>query len=504
MTRLTSAWGKRALVFAMVTAVVAVGAWARFVDLRGHCPWLDEVSTLTRPQEAFWPAVLSPGASFRKQLAYYALTRAVFAVTGPDVYAMRYVSAAAGVAGVLGAYALGKRLWSSPAGAVSAAALACNVGHMQHSREARGYALGVALVLWGAVAWMAVFRQHREEGRVRLGTALLAGLLGALPGVLHYAVLPLTAAASALAALVALRTRDRSLLLPVGIALAVVAPVVPLLWLDFRQGPPPGTDWIAAYIHAPPVLFKKLFGPLPSPRGHGGLGLLALGAYVLLRRPRRWPAICLLGLCAPVIAALYIGHFRGRPFLTDRYLAPYVALVLTTLGGAAAHAAGDVVGALGTRLRVPAVAAFATGERAVTAAALVLTLGLLVRVRPENRLAEEGPYCRAVEWVEAWAPGPGRFLTNSRTARALLLAHGWQPQREASAPGEVFYAVVVGSRVPWEGALPHLDCPVDQAKTQGALTALRLHGPEEGGPATRETLQVALVRMARGGAPQGP
>ncbi len=125
-------------------AVTGLAAALRLLHLGAKSFWLDEGSTFVivhRDWASFWHLLWSHEGN----MAFYYVLMRLWLRLGASEFAIRSFSALAGIVTVPLIYLLGKRLFDSRVGLVSALLLAVQTAHVEYSQEARGYSLAVLL-----------------------------------------------------------------------------------------------------------------------------------------------------------------------------------------------------------------------------------------------------------------------------------------------------------------------------------------------------------------------
>ncbi len=177
----------RSRVFWIVTGLTVLAAGLRFATLGLQAYHHDEIVTASRVlRDGFSHAMEAVGFSESAPPLYYALAWAWTQLTGTGEFALRSVSALAGVATVPVAYLLGFELRGRRAGIAAAALVAVNPMLLWYSQEARGYAL---VSLLTAVTTL-YFVRALDSGRRRDFTGW--GIASALALATHYfAIFPI-------------------------------------------------------------------------------------------------------------------------------------------------------------------------------------------------------------------------------------------------------------------------------------------------------------------------
>ena len=316
--RALSAYWPLALLMALAAAV-------RFATLDQQSLWYDEAVTAVSVLHPSLRSTLSAVVHVENTPPlYYLVAWGWTRVLGTGVFALRSLSAVAGVATVAVAWTIGRELGSRRVAIVLAAIVASNPLFIWYSQEVRSYEL---FVLLASVAFLFFLRARAAPTRRNLAAWALCSALALLT---HYFAVFLIAAEAAL--LLGGRVRDRRVLAAVG---AIAATGVALLPLIHAQGGR-GTSWIANWplrgrleaiaqyyllgesgrplgrvillLAALPIVAAPLLAPHLNPRERAGALLCGgVGAFAVL---------------APVALTL-----AGVDYFTPRYLvAAYVPL----------------------------------------------------------------------------------------------------------------------------------------------------------------------------------
>jgi len=223
--------------------VLLIAAGARLYRIDAQSLWNDEGNSL-RLAERNVPDLIDAAARDIHPPGYYLALKAWIALAGTSELALRALSALAGVLTVAATIALGRRLFSAGAGALSGLLVALSPLAIYYSQETRMYALlGLLAALSMAVfvEWLA----RVEQDRAAWAWALALALLNAAGLYTHYAY-PFTLLAQGALFLLWLAWRGRSgvgrraLMVYVALnllALALFAPWLPTAWDQLTTWP---------------------------------------------------------------------------------------------------------------------------------------------------------------------------------------------------------------------------------------------------------------------------
>ncbi|MEO0561450.1 MAG: glycosyltransferase family 39 protein [Chloroflexota bacterium] len=166
--------------FPMAVIVLLVGAGLRFHALGAQSLWNDEGSSYVQATRTFQEIAVNAAADIHPPLYYWTL-RVWRGFTGDTEFALRSLSALAGVLTIAFAYGAGLRLHPSRrsvgrlTGLAAATLVALNTFQIYYSQEARMYA---ALALWGTASLWALAGFFNRPNWRRGGTLGVVNALG--------------------------------------------------------------------------------------------------------------------------------------------------------------------------------------------------------------------------------------------------------------------------------------------------------------------------------------
>jgi 4-amino-4-deoxy-L-arabinose transferase-like glycosyltransferase len=305
--------------------LMALAATVRFATLDHQSLWYDEAVTAVSVLHPSLPSTLSAVVHVENTPPlYYMVAWAWTRVLGTGVFALRSLSALAGVAVVAVAWAIGRELGSRRAAVVLAAIVATNPLFVWYSQEARSYEL---FALLASLAFLLFLGARGAPTRRNLAGWAACSALALLT---HYFALFLIAAEAAL--LLRGRTRDRRTLAAVA---AIAATSLALLPLIVAQGGR-GTGWIRNWPvggRLEAIAQYYLLGESGRPLGRAILLLAALPVLAaLLLAPRLNPreraaAMLCAGIGGFALLAPVALTLAGIDYFVPRYLlAAYVPL----------------------------------------------------------------------------------------------------------------------------------------------------------------------------------
>ena len=305
--------------------LVALAAAVRFATLDQQSLWYDEAVTAVRVLHPSLASTLRAVVHVENTPPlYYLVAWGWTRVLGTGVFALRSLSAMAGVATVAVGWAIGRELGSRGTAIVLAAIVASNPLFVWYSQEARSYEL---FVLVASVAFLFFVRAQAAPTRRNLAAWSLCSVLALLT---HYFAAFLVVAEAAL--LLRGRVRDRRVLAAV---IAVAASGVALLPLIHAQGGR-GTGWISNWPlsgRLEAIAQYYLLGESGHPLGRAilvaaALPILAALALAPRLNPReRALALLCAGIGAFAVLAPLALKLAGADYFTPRYLvAAYVPL----------------------------------------------------------------------------------------------------------------------------------------------------------------------------------
>lgn len=348
----------------VVVGIVLVAALLRFPTLSLQSFWADEYITVELLGLSFGDLLAAIPSREGTPPLYYVVAFAWTKLFGISETGLRSLSALAGTATVLVAYAAATRLGGSRrAGHLAAALVAVNPLLVWYSQEARSYSL---LVFLTASSFLLLVRNLDEP---RTGTLAGWGLLSALALATHYfaafVVIP-----EAILLLVALRGRRRAVLLAATPIALVAAGALPLALSQGEQ-----TAWIAwldlsARLGEVPVQFLVGFTAPDERLWVGVAGAVVVVAALLLARAnfreRRGAAVAAaIGATAAALPVLAV--VAGEDYLITRNvigaLVPLMVALAIALATQRARRVGLVGAAVLCTLGASAVVASSTDPR---------------------------------------------------------------------------------------------------------------------------------------------
>lgn len=321
----------RPLQLSLALALLA-GAVARFWGLGDESLWLDELFSVRAAGRESWGTLVEEVRLDVHPPGYFALLRLWMMVSGGSEWAVRAPSAIAGWLGLVGVFALARRLWGERTAAAAVWLLALAPFAVALDREARGNALLSTLSVWSAYALV------RPSRRYPWGYALVSAAM-LWTHVFGLAVLAAHGLWAGLDAWAGDRARLRTWALGAAGALLAFAPWGLTLLGQTRSfaadpwyNPPPADSlgWLA-----------------PTLAGGAGLAvLLTVGVGLALRAPTitgsRWlPAMVLGVLLLPHAASMVVA-----PVLRDRNAIALVPAWTSTAAAGLVEAGAGWVGVL--------------------------------------------------------------------------------------------------------------------------------------------------------------
>ena len=421
MTRRVASWLTPLL-------ILLPAAFLRLHDLEAQSLWADEGNSVVQAGRGLADIALHAARDIHPP-GYYWLLHAWTRLAGASEFALRFLSAMAGVLGAACLYAAGRLLFGATAGLAATLLLALNGFSIWYAQEARMYAL---LALWGAAALPAM---SVTLARPRPSRALALALVNAAGLWTHYAW-PFVMLAQGLVALLSLeRATLRSGLsrrrLSAFAAAMIVALLLFLPWLSIaleRVGAWPSTGEGVPLAQAAGATFARLaFGPgfdslAPEWRGMA----VASGAILLLagaaptRRATWRSSLPWLWALAPTALFLALGLYReanlkfllpaqlGLALWAGRGVAwlwscPAPLLRLLALAAGAALATGLALASLGHG------SGFQRGDYRGLVADISDEAGVkdLIVLNAPNQLEVFGYYYRGAATVMPMPPGTG-------------------------------------------------------------------------------------------------
>jgi mannosyltransferase len=154
--------------------VTALAGALRLFRLGTKSFWLDETESLILAQLNWHDFIRALVHRQANMTLYYLLLRAWIHL-GSSEFAVRCLSALAGVITIPAIYFLGKSLFGPKTGRLAALLLGCVAFHIRYSQEARSYSLFVLLAVLSTLFFVRALRQPSAESWV--GYALLSPLM---------------------------------------------------------------------------------------------------------------------------------------------------------------------------------------------------------------------------------------------------------------------------------------------------------------------------------------
>jgi uncharacterized membrane protein len=382
--------------------LIALAAVVRFATLDQQSLWYDEAVTAVRVLHPSLASTLSTVVHVENTPPlYYMVAWGWTRVLGTGVFALRSLSAVAGVATVAVGWAIGRELGSRATAIVLAAIVASNPLFVWYSQEVRSYEL---FVLLASLAFLFFLRAHAGPTRRNLAAWALCSVLALLT---HYFAAFLIAAEAVL--LLRGRVRDRRVLAATG---AIAAAGVALLPLIHAQGGR-GTGWISNWPlsgRLEAVAQYYLLGESGRPLGRAILLLAALPILAALALAARLNARGRAGvlLCAGVGASAVLTPLALKLAGVDYFIPRYLVAAYVPLSAALALLLTDAGRRVGVALSV-----------------LVCTGNLLVLAAVDTR-----PQLQRGDWrgvADALRSGPPERAVVIAVVGALPLQY-YQPQ----------------------------------------------------------------------------
>jgi 4-amino-4-deoxy-L-arabinose transferase-like glycosyltransferase len=371
--------------------LLLLATFLRFYRLDAQSFWNDEGNS-ARLAERSVDLILAGAAGDIHPPGYYLILAAWRAAAGHSEFALRGLSALAGIVLVALVYRLGRQYFDEPAALASAFFAAIHPALIYYSQEARMYELAA---MWGAGALLVIGNWRLENWRLEIGRSLAFAFILAAGLYTHYsfAFIIITLNLLFITRIVQLAITNyqflitnlqsliSNLFLPQLLALLLFAPWLPTAlrqlttWPSAREYLPPGEAalGVSRWLSLGPTGDANL--TVPVLMGAGGLVLLALR-----RRGQLVPLLLWLflptgltlgfGLFSPAFAKFLIGAVPALCLLLGNGLA---GLFATNLGEPASLLKS--LSPLSPRRRAVGVLSLAGGG--LVAVTMGLTLGRL-------------------------------------------------------------------------------------------------------------------------------
>jgi hypothetical protein len=297
--------------------VVAVALRAR--ELLATPLWVDEIYILSVARQPLHAALDTVARDIHPPL-WFALTHFWIAIGGTGERWLKTLPLLCSLTGIVGAFALGRRLGGAGAGLVAALLLTLNTVHIHWSQQLEDYSL-----VWSLLTWLvlAAWSLHERPGRGTAAGLLVVGILALYADYLaSFLMVPI-----AVWGVWTLRRdprRRRWWVATLALLGLLFVPQIPIWARQFAR------EGYGSHFHWPtfPELVRLArvvsFGP-----GWMPLVTAALAALALIRSETRRGAVLILVACLPLLFAT-----RAWPLVVQRdmlYLLPFV-YVLVGLG----------------------------------------------------------------------------------------------------------------------------------------------------------------------------
>ena len=230
---------REALYLSLALAVILLAAGLRWVHLGTQSLWNDEGASAAMTLRA--PAdILANSAADIHPPGYYLLLAAWTGLAGHSEFGLRALSALESILTVALVIALGKRLWSWPAGLLAGLILAVQTFAIYYAQEARMYAQLGLFATAGMWLLAVILTPRGRDVQLNVPTArpiwpfVALGLVNAAGLYTQYAFPLSMIAQGALFVIVWLPRRDRSLLIRYVLANGLTL-VLFLPWLRWRR-----------------------------------------------------------------------------------------------------------------------------------------------------------------------------------------------------------------------------------------------------------------------------
>jgi len=338
-------------------ALLALAAVLRFATLEHQSLWYDEAVTAVRVLHPSLSATLSAVVHVENTPPLYYLLEWIWTrALGTGVFALRSLSACAGVGTVAVAWAIGRQLCSRRAAIILAAIVATNPLFVWYSQEARSYEL---FVLLAAIALLYFLRARQAPTTRNLAMWALASALTlatfyfAIFLVLIEGALLLVAPAPNRRPPIALAADRRRLGAVAAVAAAGLA-LLPLLLAQHGRGLSWITNW-PLHSRMEAVGYYYLVGESGRPLGHlvmlAALAPIAAALTLLprLEPPARRGALLCAGIGVAAIVLPLLLTLAGADYLAPRYLVGVwvpISAALALVLAARASLAGVVLAVL--------------------------------------------------------------------------------------------------------------------------------------------------------------
>jgi mannosyltransferase len=163
----------RLLLVGLLLAIFFIGLALRLYELDADSLWFDEIYSASRAQEGM-ESLLTYSVVYQHPPLADIVTWFVIAVFGKSDFVLRLPAVLFGSLSILLTYKVGTTLWTSQVGLIGAFLLAVNPYHVQHSQQARPYALMIFLALLSLIFLLRALQTNRK--RLWLGFVVCTSL----------------------------------------------------------------------------------------------------------------------------------------------------------------------------------------------------------------------------------------------------------------------------------------------------------------------------------------
>jgi len=308
--------------YAVLTAIMIVGAYLRLTALNRQSLWFDEIDVVVRAQRPLGQVMHTFVQQGENGPLYNIMLALWIRVAGISEIAVRFPSAVAGTLALPLIYLLGRRVAGPTVGLIAAGLLAISPYHVWYSQEAKMYSIVVLLALASTYAFVAALETNRRLWWIAYV------VVTSLMFYTHVATVLVFAAQSLYAVLSyrSWRGREKSWLIS---AAALTLPYVPIaIWaakvigltgVSVATWQPPVAFWDAIQIFGIKFAINRydMTDQVRAEILYAVLAGIGIAALAWMRRRTQWWLLFMLLTVVPVVG-LWVVSLRQSVF-SDRY-----------------------------------------------------------------------------------------------------------------------------------------------------------------------------------------
>ena len=155
-------WIRTKKVLLLLLLVIALGSLLRVYGLGAESIWLDEAHSLEVSSQNLASVVREAAAGHHSPL-YFVILHFWMSLFGNSEVAVRSLSAILGITSIALTYQVGNALFNKKVGLISSFLSAISLFHIQHSQDARPYALLLLLSLLSFLFFVQILKQDKNR-----------------------------------------------------------------------------------------------------------------------------------------------------------------------------------------------------------------------------------------------------------------------------------------------------------------------------------------------------